>query len=87
MGVIGAEQVEAIRPAMLIADRFLPESIRAAGARIGARIVEPIFAASSVLTISARASPVEALSLAPVYPREPDAVTQWRRKNKANPAS
>ncbi len=87
IGVIGAEQVEAVRPAMLIADRFLPESIRAAGARIGARIVEPIFAASSVLAIAAHTPPVDALNLAPVYPREPDAVTQWRRKNKANPSS
>jgi tRNA N6-adenosine threonylcarbamoyltransferase len=87
IGVIGAEQVEAIRPGILIADRFLPESIRAVGARIGARIVEPIFAASSVLAISARTPPVDVLRLAPVYPREPDAVTQWRRKNKANPAS
>ncbi len=82
IGVIGAAAVEAIRPARLIADGFLPEPIRAAARRIGAEVVEPIFAASSVLAISAHTPPVDPLTLAPTYPREPDAVTQWRRRVK-----
>lgn len=82
IGVIAADQVEALRPLILIADRFLPDPVRAAAGRIGAAVVEPIFAASSVLAISARTPPVDPLTLAAIYPREPAAVTQWSRRVK-----
>jgi hypothetical protein len=85
IGVIGAAQVAAIRPAMLVADRFLPDSIRAEATHIGASVIEPIFAASSVLRLSAGLEAVDSLQLAPIYPREPDAVTQWRLKGLHRP--
>ena len=81
IGVIGAHEVEALRPATLIADRYLPQSIRDTAARLGAPVVEPIFAASSLLDILYEEwPPADPITLAPVYPREPDAVTQWRRR-------
>lgn len=80
IGIIGADQVGSLCPRALIADRYLPEAIRAASARVGAVIVEPIFAASSVLALAAGRDAVDPLRLAPIYPREPDAVTQWRQK-------
>ncbi len=85
VGVVGADQVAAIRPTTLVADRFLPESIRATAASIGASVIEPIFAASSVLRLSAGLDPVDPLELAPIYPREPDAVTQWRLRGAHKP--
>jgi tRNA threonylcarbamoyl adenosine modification protein YeaZ len=79
LGIIGAEAVEALAPVLVIADRFLSQAMREAARRIGAEVVEPVFAAESVLRIAEALDPVDPLALAPIYPREPDAVTQWRR--------
>ncbi len=79
IGIVSSPQVESLRPRTLIADRFLPDSIRAAAERIGAAIVEPILAPESVLRLSQGLAPIDPLELSPLYPREPEAVTLWRR--------
>jgi tRNA A37 threonylcarbamoyladenosine modification protein TsaB len=78
LGMITADHILALRPASLIADRYLPDAVRAAAARINAAIHEPVFAPASVLALAAGAPPVDPLALTPLYGREAEAVTQWR---------
>lgn len=80
LGLLGAAGVRALRPRTLIADSHLPESMRAAAGKIGADVVEPQFAAESVCRIGARLAPEDPAAVAPIYAREPDAVTQWRKR-------
>ena len=83
LGLLEAHQTEGFRPATLVGDRFLPETFRAAAARIGATILEPAFAASSVLSIARGLPAANPLALAPIYPRQAEAVTQWRLRHPA----
>jgi tRNA threonylcarbamoyladenosine biosynthesis protein TsaB len=78
LGMITAGAVEALRPAALIADSFLPAPMREAAERVGAEVVEPVFAPASVLYLSEGRSPIDPVALSPLYGREPEAVTQWR---------
>ena len=80
LGVIGAAQIETLRPRTLIADKFLPPAMADAAQRIGAAIVEPVFAAQSVLHMGNDRPPIDPLALTPLYPREPEAVTLWRTR-------
>lgn len=80
VGVIGAEELECLAPALVIADAYLPPAMRASAERMGARVVEPIFTAAAVAHLGMAFPPVDPVALAPVYPREPDAVTQWRKR-------
>jgi len=41
-------------------------------------IIEPVFDPRGVLATSANLAPIDPLLLAPIYPREPEAVTKWR---------
>jgi hypothetical protein len=82
LGLVDAEAVRTLRPAALIADRFLPDTLRAAATQISATIVEPIFAASSLLALAGHTPPVDPLALAPLYARQPEAVTQWQRLHR-----
>jgi tRNA threonylcarbamoyladenosine biosynthesis protein TsaB len=80
LGLIGPGVIEQRRPRTIIADAFLPPAMRAAAERAGAKIVEPIFAAASLLEMSAVLEPMDPVALLPLYPREAEAVTQWRRR-------
>ncbi len=79
LGLITVDHIRGLRPRTLIADRFLPEPMRIAAGEIGAAIIEPAFSAAELLSISRSHAPLDVLKLAPLYPREADAVTQWRR--------
>lgn len=80
LGMIGADQIELLRPATIIADEFLPAPIADAAVRLGASIVRPLFAAAYVLALSNRSTSIDPLNLSPFYGREPEAVTQWRAR-------
>jgi tRNA threonylcarbamoyladenosine biosynthesis protein TsaB len=80
LGLVDAAAVREARPRTVIGDRFLPEAVRAAAADIGAAVVEPVFSAAFALQIGAGLPPVDPVQLAPLYSREPEAVTQWRKK-------
>jgi tRNA threonylcarbamoyl adenosine modification protein YeaZ len=84
LGIIEADVIELLRPRLVIGDRFLPQTIRGAAADVGADVREPVFAAEFVLSLACGARPVDPLQLAAVYPREPEAVTQWRRLGKGH---
>jgi tRNA threonylcarbamoyl adenosine modification protein YeaZ len=79
LGLIGAEQVRAMRPKTLIADAFLPQSMKDAAAEVGATIIPPRFSASTVLRL--RTEAIDPLALAPNYAREAEAVTKWRERH------
>lgn len=84
VGVINVEQVARLSPETLIGDRHLPETfVRWADAN-RVRIVEPIFSAQSVLEIAGGDRGCDPAFLQPIYPREPDAVTQWRARKKSD---
>ena len=76
----GLERVGGRGVRTLIADRFLPEAMRAGTERMGMRVVEPVYSAEACLRVAARLTPVDPAELVPLYPREPDAVTLWREK-------
>ncbi len=79
LGLIDAGHIAGAGCSAIIADRFLPEPFRAAGLPV----IEPVFAPASLLRLIAGAAPVDALALAPLYPRQAEAVTQWNlRKQK-----
>ena len=67
----------------VVADRFLPGSMRGECARLGVAVVAPVFDASAMFELGeARPRSIDAVELVPVYPREPDAVVLWREKKK-----
>jgi tRNA threonylcarbamoyladenosine biosynthesis protein TsaB len=81
LGPVEADAVERLRPHTLIADGFLPPTLRAAADRAGARVLEPVFAPEALLHLSRGLAPTDPLALAPIYSREAEAVTQWRRRH------
>lgn len=84
LGVIGPEDIRRIHPRTIIADSYLPDAMRAAAQEIGAPVVPPQFAAESVCHLAREMPGQDPATLAPIYAREADAVTQWRaRKNVA----
>ena len=81
--LIDATQLEALGVGTVIADQFLPGSMRAVCERMGIAVALPHFDAADVLAFGASlhtangATPVD--ELAPIYAREPEAVTKWRQ--------
>jgi tRNA threonylcarbamoyl adenosine modification protein YeaZ len=80
LGILGPDQMAALQPRTLIADSFLPPVIRSMAASAGIAVLEPVFAAESVLDLAAGLPPIDPIALAPLYPREPEAVTLWRAR-------
>jgi len=78
LGVMGVEQLALLAPERLVADRFLPDPIRAWAQESGVEVVEPMFSPAFVLQIGVGCKPTDPAILSPIYPREPDAVRQWR---------
>jgi tRNA threonylcarbamoyladenosine biosynthesis protein TsaB len=62
----------------LVADEHLPDEMRAWANGAGVTIAPPALTAESCLAASAGIAPVPAMHLEAVYPREPEAVRQWR---------
>jgi tRNA threonylcarbamoyladenosine biosynthesis protein TsaB len=73
---------------VLIADQFLPATIAAAAARLGYERVplalNALFCADSAEVDNLPFS--DPHTLAPIYAREPDAVTLWRTRHPSSPA-
>ena len=71
--------LEGLEVRTVVADRFLPASIATEVAARGISIVTPRFDPAACLELSFGATPIDPVSLAAQYPREPEAVTKWRR--------
>jgi tRNA threonylcarbamoyl adenosine modification protein YeaZ len=63
---------------VLLADRFLPESMRDRAAALGIAIEPPVLSAAACARVAAAMPGVDPAALLPLYPREPEAVTKWR---------
>ena len=73
-GLITAADLLTLGIKTLVADRFLPEPFRAAGIPV----IEPVFAAATLFDLPATETDPD--TLAPVYPRPPEAVTLWQAR-------
>ncbi|MEK6701776.1 MAG: tRNA (adenosine(37)-N6)-threonylcarbamoyltransferase complex dimerization subunit type 1 TsaB [Planctomycetota bacterium] len=62
----------------LVADRFLPETMRAAAASLGLALHHPVFTAQACLAAARARDEVSPAALTPIYPRPPEAVRKWR---------
>lgn len=62
----------------LIADRFLPAPFAEACATARVPIIRPNFDPHALIEVAQHATPIDPVSLLPIYPREPEAVTKWR---------
>lgn len=76
--VVDAAGLAALGVRGLIADRFLPRSMRECCSALGVRIDDPVFDPAACLEASALLEAVAPASLAPFYGREPEAVRKWR---------
>lgn len=75
---IDADALETLGCRALIADRFLPDSIRARCAALDLRIDGPVFDPAACLEAAAAIDPIDPAQLVPLYGREPEAVRKWR---------
>lgn len=68
----------------LIAEGALVDLLRERGSLAhGLHIESPVFDAAAVLEASAGLPEMDPVALAPLYPREPEAVTKWREMRRA----
>lgn len=77
--IIRAADLEGLGAASLIGDRFVPEGIRAMASELGITVAEPRYDPAACLEAASAIEPIDPALLAPIYPREPDAVTLWRK--------
>jgi tRNA threonylcarbamoyladenosine biosynthesis protein TsaB len=82
--LIGADDVDALGVELLVADRFLPEAIRKAAIARDIQLQTPSFDPIALLEVAVGEPRVGPEQLMPIYPREPDAVTQWRARKGAD---
>lgn len=74
--IVGAEQIRALGAKILLADSYLPEAIR--NACRGSLDIVPIpLNARACFAASLSEPDCDALDLAPIYPRPPEAVVKW----------
>lgn len=84
--IVGLDEVvQGGRGACLVAEERLAEMLRERGLlRDGVRVVHPVFSAAQVMALGVRMGMsggcVDPAELAPMYPREPEAVTKWRQR-------
>lgn len=64
--------------ATLIVDRFAPPLMLERARAASIRIVPPVFDPLACARLALSRDPVDPVELAPLYPREPEAVTKWR---------
>lgn len=69
----------------LVADRHLPTPMRDAATAAGMALHHPVFDPVACLEAGLGLPGVDPISLAPIYPREPEAVTKWRAMHQSRP--
>ncbi len=86
--IVGAggitDRLDTTGTTMVLADEYLPTSMRQACLLAGVQIKEPVFAPQACLAVAARllgeGRVADPLQLSPLYPRPPEAVTVWERR-------
>ncbi|MDX2115104.1 MAG: tRNA (adenosine(37)-N6)-threonylcarbamoyltransferase complex dimerization subunit type 1 TsaB [Planctomycetota bacterium] len=86
-GLVALRAIAELDLAALIADGALIETMRQRGFMpAGLPAYEPAFDPVAVLEVAADLPAASADALAPLYPREPEAVTKWRALGRADAA-
>ncbi len=78
IGLIGADVVATLGATKIVGDKHLPASFREAVAAAGVEVVFPSFGPEGVLRLMGWFGDAGPADAAPIYPREPEAVTRWR---------
>ena len=65
---------------LLVHEGHMPEKMHEIAKRIGVRCIPMRLSAEGLLACRSAGQAVPSEALRPIYPREPDAVTQWRRR-------
>jgi tRNA threonylcarbamoyladenosine biosynthesis protein TsaB len=76
--LIDASGLTSLHIKLLIADAFLPPTMRARAAELGIPVQPPVFDPVACAQASEAIPPTDPAALLPLYPREPEAVTKWR---------
>lgn len=80
VGLIDEQGLEGLGVGSLIADRFLPASMREHAHDLGITIRSPRFSAAACLRLGLSVAPVDPSVLTPVYARKPEAVRLWNAR-------
>ncbi|MBM4107891.1 MAG: tRNA threonylcarbamoyladenosine biosynthesis protein TsaB [Phycisphaerae bacterium] len=83
--LLDRDGLEGLSVRCLVADRFLPEPMRARAVDLGMRVVAPVFDPLALLDLSSGSPPGDPAALHPLYPREPEAVVKWRALRARRP--
>jgi len=88
-GLMDAHQLELTDITVLLGDHHVPEAIRKKCEDISVSIIEPQFDPAACLKVSlyrlASGDIADPLTLLPLYPRPPEAVTLWEKRHKHRP--
>jgi tRNA threonylcarbamoyladenosine biosynthesis protein TsaB len=78
--VLTADKLQTLGASTLIADEHLPDAFRAAASNLGITLLAPHLTAASCLRASANLPSIDPAALAPMYARQPEAVTLWQAR-------
>ena len=85
-GIADANSMNLAGVDALLGDEHLPQSIRTRCEREGIRVINPVFDPRACLIIAQRMLAedriTDPLMLAPLYPRQPEAVTLWKKRSR-----
>ncbi len=79
-GDAGLDGLRARGVRVIVGDQFLPGAVRAWASAAGVEVCPPRFSAEVLLHLTLRGEAIDPAALAPIYPREPDAVRLWRAR-------
>ncbi len=82
VGVIDAAMIESLEICSIFADSFLPATFIQAAEHLGIEIYPIVLDARNCFDAASRIPPIAPIELAPIYAREPDAITQWRERKR-----
>ncbi len=78
LGILDATGMEGAGVRTIASDEHLPEPIARRAAELGIKLVKPHLSAEALMRVGHAMPAVDPLELAPIYPREPEAVRKWR---------
>ena len=83
-GLIEAGHIDYQGISVVVADQYLPESMRTGAEHAGVSILEPLFDPMACLQVGDRFATadlyIESGKLNPLYPRPPEAVSLWKQR-------
>jgi tRNA A37 threonylcarbamoyladenosine modification protein TsaB len=82
VGVIDADRIKSLGVVSIVADSHLPRTFVDRAEEFGIAIHPIVLDARLCLEAAEGVEPTSPIDLAPIYAREPDAVTQWRSRTK-----